>query len=174
VRRLAELHESAERIGCARVDVLGYPDSGLDGSGTGAETPFARLEVEMVARRLAALLVEEQADVLTVYDEAGGYGHPDHAQVHRVGVRAAALARTPVVLEATFDDRLFRWGLRLFAGLTRLSRGPQLTRRTLAFTPRERLTHRVDVRRYTSQKRGAMRAHVSQQTSGSGPRSLGL
>ena len=173
-RRLVELRESAERIGCARVEVLDYPDSGLDGNGVGNRTPFAQVDVEVAARRLAALLVEEQADVLTIYDEAGGYGHPDHVQVHRVGGRAGALACTPVVLEATVDQRLFRWALRLFATLTRLSRGPQPVGRTSAYTPRGRLTHRVDGRRYASQKRAAMRAHVTQQTSGSGPRSLAL
>ena len=31
--------------------------------------------------------------MLTTYDERGGYGHPDHIQVHDVGVRAAELAR---------------------------------------------------------------------------------
>ena len=30
--------------------------------------------------------------MLTCYDEIGGYGHPDHIQVHRVGLRAAELA----------------------------------------------------------------------------------
>ncbi len=33
--------------------------------------------------------------MLTVYDEHGGYGHPDHVAVHRVGVLAAQLAGTP-------------------------------------------------------------------------------
>jgi len=41
------------------------------------------------ATRLAAILREEDAEVLTVYDERGNYGHPDHIQVHRVGIRAA-------------------------------------------------------------------------------------
>ncbi len=173
-RRLAELRESANRIGCARVEVLGYPDSGLAGNGTGSGTPFARTDVELAAQRLARLLVEEQAHVLTIYDEAGGYGHPDHVQVHRVGVRAGALAGTPVVLEATVDQRLFRWALRLFAGLSRLANGSQPPGGRSAYTPRSQLTHRVDVRLYLNQKRAAMRAHASQQTSGSGPRSLAL
>src|SRR5918995_112630 len=47
------------------------------------------------AGRLAAVLREEGADVVTIYDENGVYGHPDHVQVHRVGTRAAALAGTP-------------------------------------------------------------------------------
>ena len=33
--------------------------------------------------------------MLTIYDDNGGYGHPDHIQVHRVGLRAAALAEAP-------------------------------------------------------------------------------
>ena len=45
----------------------------------------------------------KSADVLTVYDDHGGYGHPDHVQVHRVGVRAAELAGTRRVYESTMN-----------------------------------------------------------------------
>ena len=38
-----------------------------------------------------------------IYDENGGYGHPDHIQVHVVGVRAAELAGTKRVYEATIN-----------------------------------------------------------------------
>ena len=55
---------------------------------------FATADVDEAAARLAAILREEDADVLTIYDENGNYGHPDHIQVHVVGVRAA---RAPVV-----------------------------------------------------------------------------
>ena len=48
--------------------------------------------------RLAAILARSDAEVVTAYDERGGYGHPDHIQVHRVGRRAAELAGTPRVL----------------------------------------------------------------------------
>jgi len=44
------------------------------------------------AARLPEVLTDERADALTVYDENGMYGHPDHIQVHRVGLRAADLA----------------------------------------------------------------------------------
>ena len=48
--------------------------------------------------------------MLTTYDAAGGYGHPDHVQVHRVGRLAARMAGTPVVLEATVDRDLLLGG----------------------------------------------------------------
>ena len=114
-RRMTELHRSAEAIGAARVEVLGYADSGLHGEvepGDGI-APFARADVTEAATRLAALLTEERADILTSYDAAGGYGHPDHVQLHRVAARAADLAGTPAVLEATVDRELLLRGLRL-------------------------------------------------------------
>ena len=70
-----------------RVEFLGYVDSGMIGTPEN-DGPTARsgsADVEEAAERLAAILREEQADVLTVYDDNGGYGHPDHIQVHRVG-----------------------------------------------------------------------------------------
>src|SRR5450631_864055 len=110
-RRLAELRRSATALGCSRTEVLGYADSGLDGlaAGEGAVPAFASADVDAAAERLR----EERADVLTVYDPAGGYGHPDHVQVHHVGLRAADLAGTPVVLEATVDRDLITRALRL-------------------------------------------------------------
>ncbi len=94
-RRTRELADSARAIGATRVEVLGYPDG-----------RFGDIDPEIAAARLAEILREERADVLTTYDRAGGYGHPDHVQVHRVGRRAAELAGTPVVLEATIDRTL--------------------------------------------------------------------
>ena len=69
------------------------------------------------------MLREERADVLTAYDPAGGYGHPDHVQVHQVGARAAALAGTPVLLEATVDRTALRRALRLVSRLPGLPAG---------------------------------------------------
>ena len=85
-RRYDETLESARILGVARTEFLGYVDSGMVGTETNtAPGAFAAADVERAARELAAILREEAADVVTVYDEHGGYGHPDHVQVHRVG-----------------------------------------------------------------------------------------
>ena len=101
---MAELRASAAALGVARVEHLGYADSGL-GPEVAPDPPgrdrFVRADVEEAAERLAAILREEHVDVLLHYEPNGGYGHPDHEQVHRVGRRAAELAGTPKVLEAT-------------------------------------------------------------------------
>lgn len=133
--------------------------------------PFAAADVE-AAGRLAAVLRTERADVLTSYDPAGGYGHPDHMQVHRVGARAAELAGTPVLLEATVDRLLLRRALRLVGWLPGAPAGFDSSSVTGAYTARTDLTHRVDVRRFTDRKRAAMAAHASQATADRSTRTL--
>ena len=167
-RRLAELHRSALALGCARVECLDYADSGMHGE-AGGEAAFARADPDAVAHRLAELLREEAADVLTTYDAAGGYGHPDHLQVHRVGRAAAELAGTPIVLEATVDRRALLRILRLLHRLPGIPADFAPDRFQAAYTATEQLTHRVDVRRYSKAKRASMAAHVSQATSPAGP-----
>lgn len=173
-RRLAELQESAAAIGCARVVLLGYADSGTDGAARGTPEPFAHTDPEVAAHRLAAVLVEEQADVLTVYDPAGGYGHPDHVQVHRVGVLAATYARTPLVLEATVDRRPLRRAAGVLRRLRWLLPGLDLPDFRSAYADPGRLTHRIDVSDHLEAKRAALSAHVSQATSDSGVRTVAL
>lgn len=169
--RLRELACSAEALGCARLVLLGYADSGLHGE-VDSPSAFSRADVDQAAARVAAVLVEEQADAVVGYDRAGGYGHPDHKQVHRVAVRAAELAGTGLVLSATVDRTALLRAARLLAvvpGLPAQFR-PGCLRE--AFSSRAELTHRVDVRPFLAQKRQAMRAHASQAAGGDGARAL--
>jgi LmbE family N-acetylglucosaminyl deacetylase len=169
VRRHRELLTSASILGCARVVTLDYLDSGLHG-GAG----FAAEPVERAAARLAEILRHAHADVLTSYDARGGYGHPDHVQVHRVGALAARLAGTPVVLEATVDRRSLRTLLALLRVSGRLLPRLPLTGASTAFTAHSRITHMVDVRPFLRQKRAALRAHASQTEGGRGLRTLAV
>ena len=172
--RLAELQRSADAIGAARVELLGYADSGLDGAAAppSGQEAFAHADVDAAAQRLAAILREEQAHVLTGYDPSGGYGHPDHVQVHHVAARAAELAGTPVLLEATVDQDLLRRAVRLASLVYRFP--PEFDREGFerAYAPRSVLTHKVDVRRFADRKRASMAAHASQATADSGDRTL--
>ena len=172
-RRLAELRRSAFALGCARVECLGYADSGMTGQAGGAAA-FVRADPDVVAGRLAELLLAERADVLTTYDQAGGYGHPDHVQVHHVGRRAAELAGTPVVLEATVDRRALQRVLRVLHRLPGIPADFAPGRFAAAYTAPDRLTHRVDVRRHVGAKRASMAAHASQATADEGTRTLAV
>ncbi|MEO6887340.1 MAG: PIG-L family deacetylase, partial [Jatrophihabitantaceae bacterium] len=172
-RRRRELDRAATVLGCARVVVLGYADSGMADRPHDVANMFSTVAVEDAARRLAQLLTAEQADVLTIYDPAGGYGHPDHIQVHRVGQRAAELAGTLVLLEATVDRRALQRALRVISWARPSS--PELNPSSYneRYSDPSRITHRVDVSGYLLQKRGAMQAHLSQSTADDGTRTLG-
>jgi LmbE family N-acetylglucosaminyl deacetylase len=162
-RRVQELEDAAKVLGVERVEFLGYTDSGMMGTPeNGASGSFWQADVEDAARRLAAILDEEGADVLTAYDHHGNYGHPDHIQVHRVGVRAGELAGTAKVYEATID----RDHIRELMTRAREMGVPDVpdvegVDDTMGM-PGDAITTRVDVRPFLDTKRRAMAAHASQ------------
>jgi LmbE family N-acetylglucosaminyl deacetylase len=165
-RRRAEAQQSAAVLGVARVEWLGYRDSGMMGTPDNDDPRcFWKADVDEAAARLAAIVREERADVLTVYDANGHYGHPDHIQVHRVGVRAGELAGTPQVLELTWDRDHLRAVMRaaIDAGMVGDDDLPDFEDEGMAFgTPGELITTRVDVRDFLDRKRASMEAHASQ------------
>ncbi len=178
-RRLDELRRAAAALGCGDVRHLGYADSGLNADSSD-EAAFSQADPQEAAARLAAILDETAADVLTVYDPAGGYGHPDHIQVHRVGLLAAERAGTRVVLEATVDRRplvrvltvLDRTGILGRLGVDRAEWSPERFAR--AFSAPERITHRIPTARFATAKRAAMSAHATQAGADHGVRTLAV
>jgi LmbE family N-acetylglucosaminyl deacetylase len=163
-RRVEETHAAAEVLGVSRVEFLGYVDSGMMGTPENdVEGSFWRADVEEAARRLAAILTEEQADVLTAYDENGVYGHPDHIQVHRVGMRAGQLAATPKVYMSTVNKDHFERSIRRARELNLPMPGDLGDVSEIDLGVREeRITTGVDVRDHVDVKRRAMAAHGSQ------------
>ena len=164
-RRVIETQAAAAVLGVQRVEFLGYHDSGMMGEPTN-DLPgsFWTASVEEAAERLAVILREEKADVLTIYDDNGGYGHPDHIQVHRVGRRAGEIADTPRVYQSTGNKDHMKRGMSEFAVMAREA-GLELPDADDGNTygkPEAEITGSVDVTAYSAQKRAAMRAHASQ------------
>lgn len=192
-RRVLETHQAADIMGLHRVEFLGYEDSGMVGEPSN-ENPlcFWQADVEEASRRLAGILRDVEADVLTIYDSHGGYGHPDHIQVHRVGKRAAEIAGVARVYQSTMNrDRILRQmkeNAHLFEEDGPTVEGPsveatveteiegeiegetveQMRRRAEAAergefgSPEALITHAVDVSAAIETKRAAMAAHRSQ------------
>jgi LmbE family N-acetylglucosaminyl deacetylase len=167
-RRVAEVHRAAEILGVSRVEFLGYHDSGMAGLPTNdAPGSFWSADVEQAAGKLAAILREEMAEVLTIYDDNGGYGHPDHIQVHRVGVRAAELAGTPRVYETTINaDAIARMvrehAAELAAAGVEMPEGAADPEDVQIGVPEHQITTFVDVRDVVHKKRAALVEHASQ------------
>jgi LmbE family N-acetylglucosaminyl deacetylase len=158
-RRVQETKAAADILGVSRVEFLGYVDSGMMGTPTNdAPESFWRADVEEAAERLAKILREENADILTIYDDHGLYGHPDHIQVHRVGQRAAELAGTSKVYESTIDRDAMNEMVRQAA-----QDAEEIPEMDPNFgVPGYMITTRVDVTPWLDRKRKAMQAHSSQ------------
>lgn len=174
-RRRVETERSAAVLGVDRIVWLGYTDSGMVGwPHNDYEGSFHRADLDEAATRLLEVLYEERADVLTIYDWHGNYGHPDHIKVHRVGLRAIELfdgtvgGSPPRVFEATMNrDEIVRlMGEAAEAGLDP-DEVDVPTDDTPFGMPEAELTHEVDVAAYVERKRAAIACHRSQITDSS-------
>lgn len=179
-RRRAETERSAAALGVDRIVWLGYTDSGMTGwDANHDERSFWKADLDEAATRLADLLREERADVLTIYDWHGNYGHPDHIKVHQVGCRAEAMVASELpnlrVFEATVNrDELVRQvamareaGEALIDGDEEFDpEGPMDDGNPIGM-PESELTLAVDVSAYVDNKRRAIAAHASQVTDSS-------
>jgi mycothiol conjugate amidase Mca len=178
--RVEELQRSCRRLGIAECHILGYRDSGM------ADTP-ANTHPECLAQaclheatgRLVRLIRNIRPHVLTCYDENGGYGHPDHIQVHRLTVAAfhaaGDAAQYPEIGPAPWQPQklyytayprsyiLARYELlRSMGEETPLDR-PDFDPSKVG-TPDECITTHVDIRPYLAHKIDALRCHRSQVT----------
>jgi LmbE family N-acetylglucosaminyl deacetylase len=174
-RRRRETEASAATLGISRIVWLGYSDSGMTGWEQNADpASFHRADPEEAGERLAAVLREEQADALTIYDWHGNYGHPDHIAVHRIGLVAERLVPSVRVLEATMNrDAFVRMVERARESglMTETSGGDDVDDFDPAGPaddgnpmgmPENELTLAVDVTAHLDAKRAAMRCHRSQ------------
>ena len=169
-RRVAELAEAAEILGVERLVNLGYRDSGMVGEdANGHPDCFWQADVDEAAAYLASALADEAPDVLVVYDPDGGYGHPDHIQVHRVGHRWAETANIDRVRWVTMNRDAIRTSIEAaLADEDSWSDDGMLEQRrdraeSESFgMPDAEITHAIDVSTVIGRKRAAIAAHASQ------------
>ena len=162
--RVAETRRAARLLGVARVEFLGYEDSGPAGDpANGVPGAFAAAPVDEAAGRLAALITPERPSAVVTYDPAGIYGHPDHVKAHDVSVRAALAAGVDTVYEATVDREYLHF---VETHLVVEAGGGRPGELGLAATslglPTVMVSCTVDVRPVLDVKRAAMEAHASQ------------
>ncbi len=182
IPRLAEVRAAEVRsaLGILGVDdhhFLGYRDSGMMGTEANEDSrSFWRADFMEATARLVGLIRRFRPEVMTVYDPFGGYGHPDHINVHRVGLAAyfgaSDLARFPLEDgQKSWQPLKLYWtawprsrmkgfaDLRLAAGIIE----PDEYQRLLnAGTPDEEITAWLDVRDHLARKVEAIRAHRTQ------------
>jgi mycothiol S-conjugate amidase len=95
--RRAEMERAREILG-VRQTWLGFLDSGLPEGDPLPPLPpgsFATLSPEQAAAPLVRLIREFRPQVVTTYDENGGYPHPDHIMTHKISAVAFEAAGDP-------------------------------------------------------------------------------
>jgi mycothiol S-conjugate amidase len=95
--RRAEMDKAREILG-VRQAWLGFVDSGLPEGDPLPPLPegcFALADFDEAVGRLVSLIREFRPQVMTTYDENGGYPHPDHIMCHKISVAAFDAAGDP-------------------------------------------------------------------------------
>jgi LmbE family N-acetylglucosaminyl deacetylase len=161
--REAELHRAAARLGVARVELLGYRDSGFDGD-PGPGTLCAAPVQELTAL-LGRLLTDLRPAVVVVLD--GSDGHRDHLHV-RAAMRAAVEALTgqpsgtgPLLVEHCLPNGLMRRWLEEMRALRPETAYHGLDPASLG-RPDADITDVVDVSAVLPLREAAMAEHRSQ------------
>lgn len=169
-RRRRETLASAEALGVHRVEFLGYEDSGMTGwPQNGHPRAFINADLDEAAAKVAALVNEEHAAVVIGYDWHGGYGHPDHVMVHRVGRRVAEMVPGVRLLEGTMNRDVIRRSIEQARAAGAVPDdgadfdpdGPADDGNPMG-TPEAEINIRVDVGDYADRKRRAIGCHSSQ------------
>ena len=95
--RAAEMDRAREILGVRQV-FLGFVDSGLPEGDPLPPLPdgcFAVGDLEEQTEALVRVVRQQRPQVMTTYDENGGYPHPDHIRCHEVSVAAFEAAGDP-------------------------------------------------------------------------------
>jgi N-acetyl-1-D-myo-inositol-2-amino-2-deoxy-alpha-D-glucopyranoside deacetylase len=110
--RAGELEGAMGVLGVTEWENLGYRDSGMMGTdGNHDPRSFWQAGLDEAAGRLTWLVRQYRPDVVTTYNEFGGYGHPDHIRTHDVAIRAFDRAGDP----AWYPEQLDGTGLEPWA-----------------------------------------------------------
>ncbi len=179
-RRAQELQNAVQVLG-ATLHLLGYGDSGMEGSPDNQNPDsLVQAPLDEVACRIVRLMREVRPQVVVTHDPTGGYFHPDHIKVceavnlawERVNDPAAypELGLPPWqptrLFWPVFSRRWLRWFIRFLRLIrqdpTHFGRNKDIDMTRLGVPDEEIHTH-IDVRPYLEVKGEAGRQHASQQ-----------
>jgi N-acetyl-1-D-myo-inositol-2-amino-2-deoxy-alpha-D-glucopyranoside deacetylase len=190
--RAGELEAAMGELGVTEWENLGYRDSGMMGDpGNRDPRSYWKADLDEAIGRLVWLVRQVQPDVMTTYNDFGGYGHPDHIRTHLVAVGAFARAGDPAAYPDQLADGLEPWApSKLYEQAISRNQRESMNERMAALgrrsfwlppedaTPEQLAEHavfmeratvsedaittRIDIADYLDQKWAAIRRHVTQ------------
>ncbi len=112
---LGQVREEELRCACAAIGItdlrlLGYCDSGMEGTGENdLPTAFIRANADEVKGKLVKIMRETRPHVVITFEPFGWYGHPDHIAAGRYASEAFALAGDPAAYAAAYPEAGDPW-----------------------------------------------------------------
>lgn len=177
--RIHELHGALDVLGAQPPLFLGgagrWRDSGMAGTAA-ASNPraFVNADRDEALTAMLTVLRSVRPDVVVGYDPEGGYGHPDHQQVHSLVTEAFDISGSDRYPDAgaPWTPRKFYWTVtgerQLLDGIAAISEVPEGWRLPedgeLPSVPEDVVTTSLDVRAVFERKRRALDAHATQVT----------
>ncbi len=176
--RERELRDAMQQLGVSDVRFLDYRDSGMEGSAEAAHPrAFVQASIDEVAAKLVTLIRAIRPGIILTFGPEGVYGHPDHLHIHEATTRAVVAAADPAVKDDAdaepWETPALYFGTAPREQMLAMRERPNsplasISERALANlgVPRDEITHIIDTRAWTSQKRAAFAAHTSQSGEG--------
>jgi N-acetyl-1-D-myo-inositol-2-amino-2-deoxy-alpha-D-glucopyranoside deacetylase len=166
--RVQELLNACKHLGDVDLRMLGYHDSGMDGTPSNDEPHvFVNQDIDEAVQRVAQILDEVRPQVVVTYNEFGAYGHPDHIRAHDVTLRAVDAAQHGVskVYYTAFPRSLIRMARDMWEQLGRGDPDEFFDEEEIerVATPDDLVTTAIDVSTWIDQKFAALEAHRTQR-----------
>jgi mycothiol S-conjugate amidase len=173
--RAEELGRATSIIGYAKVEMLGYKDSGMPNTPPNEDPGcFAKADLDEAVGRLVAIIRRERPQVIVTYgDDQQGYPHPDHLRVHDISVPAFEKAGDadayPELGEAWQPLKMYytAWSrqrmLAMHEKFIELGlKSPYDERWFNRPSQDDRITTKIDVTDYMDERQNALLAHATQ------------
>lgn len=177
--REAEMRCAAAKIGLRHLYMLDYRDSGMAGTPENEHTHnLHQANLMEVAEKVVRIVREQKPQVMFTFDPWGGYGHPDHIQIHKAALMAFWLAGDARAFPEQLTNGLGPWNpLKLYFNVWPRTRfdaylrhleeqGKEIPEWIAGFSKRalsdDVITTRVDVTEFVKLKMESLQCHASQ------------
>lgn len=166
--RVDELREACSRLGEVDLRLLGYHDSGMEGTPENADPGvFINQPLAQASAKIADVLRDVRPQVLVTYNDIGFYGHPDHIRAHQAAMAAVDEASGDHQVAKVYHTAIPR---SLLLGAREASKEMGLEEDAFVSesdamrlgTPDELITTELDVKRFVKNKFAALEAHRTQ------------
>lgn len=177
--REGEMRCAAAKIGLRHLYFLDYRDSGMVGTPENDDTRnLHQASLMEVTEKVVRIVREQKPQVLLTFDAWGGYGHPDHIQMHKATLMAFWMAGDPRYFPEHLTNGLQTWTpLKLYFNVWPRSRfakyleylekeGKELPDWLMNFGTRatsdDAISTRVEVAEFAKLKLESLQCHASQ------------